>query len=1113
MKKNNNFQVLSDVVQISRQFQRSIRIDVDLGREDSLQGYICQGTARSVLEGTARQILETKQRAFTWTGPYGGGKSSLALALCSLVYPQSAIRKAAQTVLGLNSDDSIIKAFNPGKKGWLVVPVVGRRSSVIQELYRALKKAITSEYPNKNAAHITSAELLDMLVKEADSGSHSGVLVVIDELGKFLESAVHHGDDIYFYQELAEAASRSRGKLVVIGVLHQAFEQYATKLGRNAREEWAKIQGRYIDIPLVAGSDELVELTGKAINSGLPHPWTKNLCMKVARSIKARRPAVNANFWERLDNCWPLHPVTAALLGPTSKRRFGQNERSTFGFLVSVESKGFMDYLQSTPCSEKSLYLPSTFWDYLRVNLEAAILASPDGHRWAQAAEAVERAEAKGHAVHVQLTKTIALIELFRNGSGLAADDETLCASLPGQPEDHIRTALAELKGWSIIAYRKHLGAWGVFAGSDFDIDSAVNEALVAIGDPDLEQLTKLSNLFPVIAKRHYLQNGTLRWMNVSLCQVSELDLKVQEFEPADGSFGQFILAIPNRDTTIRQLDHRCKAASIKDEKFSVVLGSPKNGEVVRELGRELLAIESVRKQRPELEGDAVARREIAGRMSALKSQLENEIRDAFINAHWYHQGERLANQGEIGLSPLASNLADQVYKDTPYVFSELLNRDNPSGSGAKARKELMYAMLNKNGQPSLGFEGYPAEAGIFHTLLSSTSIYRKDESGKFAFLSPGAVGKGATYSATWKAAEELIFGTGERVNLSDLYQRWTQPPLGIRTGVLPIFMLAFILANNHRVAVYKSGMFVAELQEADIDEILQDPSRFSLRYVQLEKQHREILEGLNSQMQERLGRTSNLDPLDSARVLVSIVYGLPVWTQRTSHLADKTRQIRDILLRASDPHKVLFVDLPLLFEGGQLNNYIEGLGEALSEMSNAYDDMLRKVVTKTLNALDANFEDIESIKRRAKVVSGISGDLRLDGFAARLTVFDDSRAYFENLLGLAINKPSRDWNDQDIDAALIALADFSLRFRQTEVLAAVQDRSPTRQAIAIVFGTGDTGKTVSKTFDISEKEQKRVQTLATAIMTHMNNVSPELFLAALAQAGTQIIDQRKESL
>ena len=51
---------------------------------------------------------------------------------------------------------------------------------------------------------------------------------------------------------------------------------------------------------------------------------------------------------------------------------------------------------------------------------------------------------------------------------------------------------------------------------------------------------------------------------------------------------------------------------------------------------------------------------------------------------------------------------------------------------------------------------------------------------------------------------------------------------------------------------------------------------------------------------------------------------------------------------------------------------------------------------------------------------------------------------YFESLLGMAVDKPARDWNDQDVDSALIALADFALRFRRIEVPAAVRGRHPT---------------------------------------------------------------------
>ena len=70
-------------------------------------------------------------------------------------------------------------------------------------------------------------------------------MVIIDEMGKFLESAAYDSSDVYFFQQLAEIASRSDNRLVVVGILHQAFDEYANRVSRESREEWAKIQGRF----------------------------------------------------------------------------------------------------------------------------------------------------------------------------------------------------------------------------------------------------------------------------------------------------------------------------------------------------------------------------------------------------------------------------------------------------------------------------------------------------------------------------------------------------------------------------------------------------------------------------------------------------------------------------------------------------------------------------------------------------------------------------------------------------------------------------------------------------------------------------------------------------
>ena len=122
--------------------------------------------------------------------------------------------------------------------------------------------------------------------------------------------------------------------------------------------------------------------------------------------------------------------MVACLLGPISRRRFGQNQRSIFGFLNSAEPQGFQDFLRYAENAE--IYGPDRLWDYLRINLEPSILASPDGHRWALAMYALERCEAVGgEDLHLRLLKVIAAVDMFKDRSGLGANFDLLKLAFP----------------------------------------------------------------------------------------------------------------------------------------------------------------------------------------------------------------------------------------------------------------------------------------------------------------------------------------------------------------------------------------------------------------------------------------------------------------------------------------------------------------------------------------------------------------------------------------------------------------------------------------------------------------------------------------------------------
>ncbi len=139
---------LHDRVRIARRFLRAIRIDDDLGDSTALEGFVCPHSSADVLRTMARHVSETGHGAFTWTGPYGSGKSSLVVALSALLNGTTDRQTKAAQVFGQRLTSTMWHACPPGSKGWRIVPVVGRRAHPGDVIGEALKKArVVSRQP------------------------------------------------------------------------------------------------------------------------------------------------------------------------------------------------------------------------------------------------------------------------------------------------------------------------------------------------------------------------------------------------------------------------------------------------------------------------------------------------------------------------------------------------------------------------------------------------------------------------------------------------------------------------------------------------------------------------------------------------------------------------------------------------------------------------------------------------------------------------------------------------------------------------------------------------------------------------------------------------------
>ncbi len=1110
---------INERVRIGRRFLRSIRIDVDLGDTAALEGFVCPQSSADVLTAMARHVSETGQGAFTWTGPYGSGKSSLVVALSALLNGKTGLQKEAAGVLGKNLAKTIWNALPTGTKGWRILPVVARRDDPVAVIGESVKRTgLVARLPRDGW---TESSLIDALTGVAASRpkTHGGLVLLIDEMGKFLEAAAQDGSDIYILQQLAEAASRSKGRLLVIGVLHQAFEEYAHRLSHEIRDEWAKIQGRFIDLVVNTVGEEQIDLISRAIESDHRPEKPGALASAVAGVARRERTGDAARLAVMLEACWPLHPVVACLLGPMSRRRFGQNQRSIFGFLNSSEPHGFQDYLNRDD-EEGELYGPDRLWDYLRANLEPSILASPDGHRWALAAEALERCESiGGDALHIRLLKTIAVIDLFKERSGLVANFDLLRTCFPGISDKALEKALSKLDTWSFTIFKKFLDARAIFAGSDFDIDGAVRAALDEIDEVGFKELKSIAGLQPILAKRHYHDTGALRWFDVNVVPVGDLVEFSASLEPENGAIGQFLLAIPTEGESEDRAEDICRKAARHSDAWEIVVGISERSWAVVPLARELFALERVSNDHPELAGDPVARREVSARLAALQALLEVELNKAFDSALWFRKGHQPKGLRQADLNGLASELADRRFAETPRLHSELLSRQKPSSNAIAAQKALLRRMVLHDGEERLGIKGYPAEGGLFESVLEATGLYASEDK-EWRFVSPTSGNDPRRLAPLWSAALNYVKECDSRtVAVSEIFDLWRRPPFGVKEGLMPILAVAFILSQDKKLAVYRNGIFRTRLDDVDVDYLAKDPSFIQVRWMDLTDVARRLLSGMAQVVRDldQANELVHLEPIDVGRGLVAIYDRLPRWTELTMRLSANAVKIRDLFKRAHDPNQFLFDDIPetlggdvsLANENG-LHRIVASVREGLEELVLAYPSMLhrlRDIMLAELQVPNVSPQSLAELRKRAENVRQLAGDFRLDAFVGRLVQFDGSDESFEGIASLAANKPPREWVDPDIDRAAIELADMAQKFLRVETYARVQGRPDKRQAMAVIVGMDGRPAPLLEEFVIANSDRVAVNDLIERVVASLEEAETSrrnVILAALAELSTR---------
>lgn len=1071
---------LKSLVEIERRFQRSVSINASLfSSEYSLEGYQLLPSCVSVLNTISEHVLRTNQRAFTITGAFGTGKSALGFYICCLSSPQEEIKERALSKLRDYSEyQDIKKVFSD--KTYDVHVLVGKRGSIADDL--------------NNELFGSRASSLSENIKGFNQSSEKNKLVIVDELGRYLSQ--DQFDNCAALQNLAEAINCEGSKIIFIGILHQNFTAYAQFSAEYQKLEWQKVQGRFLDTPLVSHSEETLRMLSSALKTISPNKGNREYSDKsieiTVNYLASLRKTDREKLTKTFQKTWPLNPIVSLLLGPLSKRGFWQNNRSVFNFLASLEPFGFQDFLASTNEHSPSLYGPTELWTYLEANYGLIIASDPTERRnWSVALDCIARTEALDDPNSTKVIKTIALLFLFSAGSPLRSNFQVIRASLPELQDEEILRVLGILKKKKIIVEKRHADYFSLFEGSDFDFDESYEKLSIAEISPSA--VNQLLNLPTLVARRNYIETGCLRWFQ---CRIADKESLQRELKvDSKGAIGKLILWLGSDSE--QELKELC--ANIEEYKNGVnLVGIPSNRKTILSMSVELQKINRML-QDPALEGDRIARLEVQSTYNTAEDRLYSLIGKAFQDARWLIDGTLFETiENSTALNKLLSDLCDQKYNFSLRLNNELVNRDELSPNIKRARKNLIQHMLTREGSENLGFEGMPPEAMIFLSLFEAKGAYVQTGPSSYKFCLPE---NNSSLIELWNLTKGCLSGKAP-VELTALYDLWAKEPFGIKKGLMPILLVFFYCLNKKTLTFYLEKTYQAEMSPELIDLILARPELIQLKNYSGGQRDSEITDALFDYLRKGDETLVESSPLSVARSLVRKVFLQPKWALSTARASSQSKRFCEEVLKASDPIDLLFDQLPAILGARTAKEVKEKIIERFNELEELSSSLYREVKEYLLKELDAL--SVAEIEQRGAAIKGHSGDFRLEGFIGIVSSLNKTNVHgIESLLSFVTGKQKGRWSDFDLLKAKTAIAELSFKFRHLEALSSSENQNNSRKLLGIV-SAGDSGRK-EWVIDVSSTPSPKSVELASKIGKLLEGLSREETLSVLIDTINQV--------
>ncbi|MFA6989820.1 MAG: hypothetical protein WC197_07105 [Candidatus Gastranaerophilaceae bacterium] len=346
-----------------------------------------------------------------------------------------------------------------------------------------------------------------------------------------------------------------------------------------------------------------------------------------------------------------------------------------------------------------------------------------------------------------------------------------------------------------------------------------------------------------------------------------------------------------------------------------------------------------------------------------------------------------------LPFNSLLSDVLDKAYKLCPAIQNEFLTATKSVATGTKAIRNVIKHLLNNEELK----EG-SLEQDIFKELFTTDNEKIKKLKSEI---------------------EEYINNADNKENLQKLYDELNQPPYGISNSIISLLLLDILLKLSDKVSLFEKNIFQLEISDLLYDRLMANPQNFELQ--------KNVFTGEKKTYLEKFSKiacckqTDNL--LDVTKSIFYRIKNLDKYTQNTSRLSSQTLKLRNAILNAKEPNKLVFNDIPIAlgfksFENCD-DNFFKILENSINELDNCYLELVKEIENFLFGsfALKSGETNKKKLADKFKKVEEFISDDELKIISNNMKIENLTYERWIERFATVVNKKNvpKNWSDNDL--------------------------------------------------------------------------------------------------